>query len=440
MLNPTTHIRDDFAGKTAGSLAANGNLAHSITNAALQIPTGTWNELSQADYDSIKTLDGTLKTVTTSVNGERAQLKLSFDIVRMVEDKIGIIPSLDKVAWVKANLSSYAIRVYECGSNPSGNKAYLKCWRADINSWVGTDNITNTAPSVVLVGANHGHFGEDSTKNIDSNGLIHFLIYTDASDGVTPSQVNLAYAYLDITLKTPAGYDVLAPENPRRDAGKSNILLVRKETKELQAFTDASNTDGIVTYGQYTDSTSYVQSANAEVTILAELGDVLLTDLGTSVGAKQGTHQWLNPTYRVKNDNDGLYGELGFGSVELAADSKGANTGAKVNIGDTGFKGKYTVQYAAATIQKPLLGIFRWLVLHNGELKLLVLSLYKTDGVFNSLLAGVCMLIPISGRPLTMEPEGVVRNGTIVSTAWRTTTGRVQGWQNDQGQIINTYI
>jgi hypothetical protein len=36
---------------------------------------------------------------------------------------------------------------------------------------------------------------------IDSNGFVHFLAYTDASDGITPSTIYTDYAQLQISFK-----------------------------------------------------------------------------------------------------------------------------------------------------------------------------------------------------------------------------------------------
>jgi hypothetical protein len=71
------------------------------------------------------------------------------------------------------------------------------------------------------------------------------------TDGVTASTIYTDYCNIEIVLNTPSGYDVLSSENPRRDDGKGNMLLVRKETKEIKTVFSRDNTSGVISYGDY---------------------------------------------------------------------------------------------------------------------------------------------------------------------------------------------
>lgn len=43
--------------------------------------------------------------------------------------------------------------------------------------------------------------GSTNVQEIDNNGFIHVIAYADASDGVTPSVVNVNYAMLELKTK-----------------------------------------------------------------------------------------------------------------------------------------------------------------------------------------------------------------------------------------------
>jgi len=430
----TVAVSDDFAGKVQGSVTANPNVMKNTSSASLVSPTTLSEVSTQAYYDAITALDGNTANTQTTVNGEIPQHIFAFDLIRIVEDKFGEIPSLNKVQWLKDNLKAITFKWWGHGSSASGNKANVRWWDGSTSAWQGSSfNASSTATLVTII-----LLKPNTDKNIDAGGFAHFIAYTDASDGVTASAINTDYAMLEVELVSKPEYSLLVPSNPRRDAGKSAVLLVRKETKEVESYFNHDNNYGIATYVEYLP-VPQVLATTEDVTILAEASEVLLTDLGTSVAHKQGTHPFLNPAYRVRNDRIDMYGEFGFGSVAIARDTKDANTGAKVRVNGTGFSDQYTKQYAIPVVQKPMVGIVPYLVLHNGELKLFIFSKYMTSGTFDVDGAGVGLLVPISGKPLVKEQEGVTRTGVTTPTTWRTPTGEVQGWMNASGQIIATY-
>lgn len=265
--NPSVHVRDDFSGKISGNTTVCPNIEKNMVNTTLQAPSNFVSEV--ADYTSLKTLDNTGITISDGRNGYVPQQLFSFNLIRILEDKFGALPcppdTASKVAWLKANIKSIACNWWGYGSCPSGNKAYFtpyvnNNWQADVSKNTAG---TSTATSYALNSSySSGYRPSDA---IDVNGCINLLAYTDASDGVTPSSIYSDYINIEITLNTSTGYDVLVPENPRRDDGKGNILLVRKETKEIQTMFPRNNIDGIVTYGDYVPYQFWSDAINRKI-------------------------------------------------------------------------------------------------------------------------------------------------------------------------------
>lgn len=242
----TTAVRDDFKNKVVGD-----NLPMStkyINASSLQNPSSFSTEVANGDYTNMAILgDSNTYTVSTSVNGETPQVLISIDVVKEVEVKFGTIDAVDKVSWIKNNINKIIFNAYVMGSYPSGNKVYFTVYNVSTSAW-STVTSNNTANIPTLTTKN---VTSSFSNYIDDNGYIHFLAYTDVSDGVTPSSITIDYASIEIELKTKTDYDMLVPENPRRDDGKAGVLLVRKETKEIESYFGAVESDGIVSYGDY---------------------------------------------------------------------------------------------------------------------------------------------------------------------------------------------
>jgi len=238
-------IRDDLAGKVKAD--AFPMSVKYIKNTVLQNPDAFTQEVETADYTNMAVTGDTLTySVSTAVNGEVAQALLLVDMVKEVEARYGSIPAVDKVGWVKGNVGKIILAAYVSGSGPSGNKANLVVWKSSTSSY-STTIMSNTAsiPSLLV------YTVATSDVTIDANGFAYYLAYTDASNGTIPSSITIDSISIDIELVKPSGYDMLVPENPRRDDGLAGVLIVRKETKEIQTYFNATNTDGLITYGDY---------------------------------------------------------------------------------------------------------------------------------------------------------------------------------------------
>lgn len=244
-------VTDDFAGKITGSTVVNPNKAYSAVGSALATPTAPGTEFSQADYDAIKSLDNSLKVVTISTNGQQAQMMFSIDLIREIEDKYGKIPGVftvaEKVAWLKANISAGTCSFYGYGNGPLGNKTYFTTWYAGngMPAWSQAPvSHAATIPSKLDMPIHPGH--------IDNAGFVHYLAYTDVSDGVTAAALYADQFTISISIPTKSGYDTLVPENARRDAGLAGVLYVLRQTREVESlFLGNDEDNGISVIGEY---------------------------------------------------------------------------------------------------------------------------------------------------------------------------------------------
>lgn len=229
----TVAVRDDFKGKVANSIVENPHRIFYKTSTVLETPSGSWNEyVLQSEMDVFSTLNGVSKSVTTSTNGHYAQKRFSFNLIRLIEDKFGKIPSVDPVGWLKANINKITCNAYVYGACPSGNKANIAIFATDTNTWsLSSNHLANiitvlTSTSTVL------------SNKIDANGFTHFLAYTDPSDGVTASTIYCDYVSIEVELKGLTGYDMLVPENPRRD---ESWKITSADMKKVDDFSNKSS-------------------------------------------------------------------------------------------------------------------------------------------------------------------------------------------------------
>lgn len=268
-------ITDDFYRKSAGDTYRVPHTMKYGSQTALQNPiSGSLIESTNQSlfYDKVMTLNNdSCYYGYTNTNGGIPQNCFSFNLIRLIEDNYGTIPSADKVAWLKTNLSLITCNLYAYGVCPTGNKIYLKWFRTSDNTWQGTEN--NTSSYTTLLS---NPLGSSISVMIDTNGFVHYLAYTDASDGVTTSGIYVDYVNISVTLK-----DLAITQLPvlKKKRGIDNAILVRRETKEVLFMFNGTEKDGLVTYGEYTPYLGQ-GSIITKAKILA-VGDPIITTVGT---------------------------------------------------------------------------------------------------------------------------------------------------------------
>lgn len=470
----TFSIIDDFKGKVVDSDIENPNRslyleAPTLGNVEDFIPS------NQFVYDSLGEKDGVTVTAEASTKDNIPQRLFEFDLVKIIEQKFGKeIPDVNKLEWIKRNVESIEFKWWGYGASPSGNKATLAIQDNELRTWVSyVNHEENTVKELSLMVS-----GLSYDKMIDLQGKIRFIAYSEPA--VSAEQISTIftdYASLELILRKRDNYDFLVPvkeqtrlislidptppENNddvagvdggieswrfkefipkdvnRRDYPVSNLLLIQKQTKTVETMFEANPDELFVTYGSYVPVADNVQTVE-EVTILAESDGFLLTDVSSESAHVLGNHHWSNPLYRVRNDNRSLVGDIGFDVVPFTADSRKVNIGAHVVINGVGPLNYFTRQYATLDEPKQVVGIARFLVMHNHELKLWIASLHPNGKVLDLDKSEVSILVPLQGNPVVKEEEGIKRTN-ILPTTWRTESGEVRGYFDEFGNFVATY-
>ncbi len=251
----------DFKDKLAGSILINDNIALKTASSVLKQPTDPITEMTTADYEKINKSDTRCQSVTTLVTGEKSQVIFSFNVVKEFENRYGYIPTAltgepvsdleKKIAWLKLNAKNGVLKVFWSGFGtcPTGNKAYFQQWGG---SWLGSTINTSATPSILT--------RDFAISSLGSDGLVHFIAYTDASDGAIASTINTDYIYLEVvmhpTYKSVGEDSVTFGSHRVTIESKSQDSLMTNEnifnlTNPLRAVNsdiyDTVNSDGIIT-------------------------------------------------------------------------------------------------------------------------------------------------------------------------------------------------
>ncbi|MFS7399045.1 BppU family phage baseplate upper protein [Carnobacterium maltaromaticum] len=185
----------DFTGKIIGSVIENPNIARRFVGSAIPTSPPSSNEYTtQAAYDAIKKLEGTLSTQSTNVgvNGSVPWHVLSFAVVENYKRKYPFIfkgSDAENLALLKSKLIEIEPLAYAKGSGPSGNKISAQVYFE--GNWIG--NSTNTTANISQIGFNQ--LNPDIAKRyIGPDGFCHLVVFSEASNSATSSIASVDYA------------------------------------------------------------------------------------------------------------------------------------------------------------------------------------------------------------------------------------------------------
>ncbi|MEG2294288.1 MAG: BppU family phage baseplate upper protein, partial [Carnobacterium sp.] len=196
-------VKSDFTGKVMGSIVENGNVARRYVGTAIPSSPPTGYEYgTQAAYDAIKKLEGTLSTQSTNtgVNASIPWHVIQFNVLWILEQNF---PSLFKNATTIAEKVAIAKKVYvlnSCslwvkGSGPSGNLATVRTLNAN-GVWVDLTNGKNTTNEVKRITSS-----SNDSNRITADGYLNSIVFAEASNATIASSVSVDYASIDLTVK-----------------------------------------------------------------------------------------------------------------------------------------------------------------------------------------------------------------------------------------------
>lgn len=206
LLSGSTPVKKmmDFTGKTQGNVSTNPHIAYlSNTTKTLNTPTSGWSEVDQTGYGYLVARDDRGVATSTNVSGNIPQFMFTMDVPTAVET---LAPSIfegmsvaEVVAYIKSNFVSMTLTLRGKASSPNNKNVNLSIW--DGSSWDPRINKEGIEYAELNLNAN-------DTKYIDDNGKVFVIAYSDSSNGVTPSSIDIDYVGVAIDISMNA-QDVL---------------------------------------------------------------------------------------------------------------------------------------------------------------------------------------------------------------------------------------
>ena len=219
-------IQDDFKGKISGSILECPHTLKYALESSLRLPNDHWNEFTQSHYN-------TVASIASPVQGHIAQILVEVDLVRFVENKMGVEIPGNKLNWLNNNIKNITCKALVRGNNDTNNNCYIK-YMGNGNSWIlNSSGATSNSSSAKLIVASWSPTGLlSSTKS-------YFLIHSDAlsvaGNDNLKSRVVLSDVQLELTFNIDERYDYLYTKDlASRCDGYANPILVDKQTKEVK--------------------------------------------------------------------------------------------------------------------------------------------------------------------------------------------------------------
>lgn len=412
----------NFLGKTKGDTV---NVPHKVYHlhgdpSGIK-PSDFIDEVGQEFYNVVGKPDGVVHVPKgTLTDGAHDMYMFEYDL-----SHLGL--STSELRLALRQLSAYLVAGGKGSSE--GVQAHgitSRIWHAKTNKLYTLGNHEQSGPSLMTMSTAH------PADYIDDNQKFYIIAHaTHPSNTAIASEIIVDYTKLFIKL---ADYV---------DFVKANVVKVRAETKEIRLeYATKSYRTSVLDSVELFYNHKPVNPIDyaTTVTVLADAGGFIVSDLSSAVADKQGAHHYLNPLYRVGNDRLDVYGKQGFGFIPFTADSKGVNIGSSVGVKADGLYECGTYKNIDI-LHQPLVGISQMLVMHDGILKLLIYSRFSATGHFDiGISTGnvSVILVPIQGNPLVKMKHGV-RRGYLNSKDWHAPLEELLGIIDDNGNVIATY-
>ncbi|MCA6741781.1 methyl-accepting chemotaxis protein [Enterococcus durans] len=188
-----------FSGKSAGNTSTNPHQAFSdYTATTLKKPSATWNEVSQDNYNKLAGRDDSGVSTGSTQNGVIPQQMYKMNVIEAVKS---LAPNIfdgktleESIQFVKDNFISFTLSIRGKASSPNNNNLKAATYLESADSY--TTQLQDAAKEYtdLTVEINDSNF-------IDSAGIINVLVYSDSSNGVTSSNIDIDYFGIQILVR-----------------------------------------------------------------------------------------------------------------------------------------------------------------------------------------------------------------------------------------------
>lgn len=237
-------IEDNFKGKVSGSFKECPHIIKFGSNInTLLLPNNFTSEHTTLGYKSVSTQDDSdLLYKSTNTLNDRPQQMFSFNLIEIVERKIGTIPVLDKISWLNNNLDKIVFKWTGRAECPNGYKVFIAPYRIDQSAWdtYWVSQLRHNSNSIIKDLLHVLPYRDTSNglnyikPSLDQNGYVHFIAFTDVSNGVNYSTIYTDYVSLEVTMKGDTNFSFYYSDNKMAREFPCNPVLIQKETKTVK--------------------------------------------------------------------------------------------------------------------------------------------------------------------------------------------------------------
>lgn len=386
----TTHT---FLGKVVGSTDVP-HKAFTKTATTFGAPSTFTSEVTNGVYNSLSKSDGNVFSVSTGITGEYAQALLEYDL-----SHLGL-----SLSELKKALRKHTITVMGNGSGDNGgvraNGMQIRAWDA-IQAWTVSGNsmfASNTSSIPFPTSASGTLTGTQTTTTPDQKVYILLQSTYPAGSGIE-SVLTIDHVKLDVELADYVDYV------------KSNVVKVRKETKEmkLQYLAKDYRTGVLDTVELWYKTVPYQGIGKKSAKIIAMMDDLVVTTYGT------GKYNGLSSAFRGASTRlpkptgfsdhlliedtitSAIQGDVGVYLAPIRTVEKGQYLNSmsyvSVNDGLTAFSDDLPTSI-------PHLVMLAYLTVLDGELRMKIRNTYLTNKLVYNANSSVTDDFTIDGRPL----------------------------------------
>lgn len=227
----------DFNGKTAGNTATNANEYFTdVTAKSLKKPKDTWNEVSQTDYNKLVSRNDSGVSSGSTQNGIIPQQLGEFNALEAAKR---LVPQLFKdlnldesVKLLKNNFVSFTISERAKASSPNNKTIKVSTYIESTDSWSTQIQEPVDEYKDLSIQVTDNNF-------ITSDGIIYIINYTDPSNGVTTSTLDVDYVSIQFEISIDA-QSVLEKSGFIKDPGNATAekdgLMSKTDKEKLDAL------------------------------------------------------------------------------------------------------------------------------------------------------------------------------------------------------------